>query len=139
MVKRRTGKQGSEQIPAEDRELHRTLLWKIEDDWLTARLRGETESTERLLDETYQGGTSDGLAQTKADFVRSVKSSRAFYTDGSQTGRSIQLHGDTAVSTGLATLQTENQRYAFRYLRVFRRSEGEWRLIASQSAGLRTA
>jgi hypothetical protein len=138
MAKRRTRKQGPEQVPAEDLEIHKTLLRKIEDDWLMARIRGDAESTQRLLDETYQGGTSDGLAQTKADFVRFVESSRGPYTCGDHAVRNIQIHGDTAVSTGVVTLRSVNRENPFRYLRVYRKRDGEWRLIASQSARLRS-
>ncbi len=71
-MRRRTRKQESQQKPEEDLEFQKTLLAGIEDDWLMARIRGETESTERLLDEDYYGSTSDGMPQTKADFVRFV-------------------------------------------------------------------
>ena len=122
----------------EDQELNSNLLSSMEDEWMAARLRGDTESTERLLDDSYQGATSDGQPQTKADFVRAVESSRVF-TDSGHTERKIRVHGNVAVSTGLATLRSPDRELSFRYLRVFRKRGGEWRLIASQSTLLRDA
>ena len=137
MARVRSRKQGGEKISEEDQELDRALLSKIEDEWLTARIRGDAESTQRLLDDTYQGCTSDGLAQTKAEFVRFVELSRVPYTHGDHTERKIHTHGDTAVSAGVATLKSSDRENSFRYLRVYRKHGGEWRLIASQSTRLR--
>ena len=139
MSRIRTKKQAADRAPEEDQETHRTLLSGIEDDWLTARIRGDAESTRRLLDESYQGCNSDGLAQNKSDFVQFVESSRGPFADGVHTDRNIQIHGDMAVSTGVVTLRSADREHAFRYLRVYRKRDGEWRLIASQSTRLRTA
>jgi lysylphosphatidylglycerol synthetase-like protein (DUF2156 family) len=49
-----------------------TLLSKTEDNWLDARVRGETSFSGELLDDAYQGATSDGVLQTKADFIQSI-------------------------------------------------------------------
>jgi hypothetical protein len=119
--------------------LNAQILSRVEDEWLAARLRGETESTERLLDDAYQGATSDGLPQTKADFVRAIETSGTAATDSNQTERSIRVYGTVAVSSGVATLRSPDRANSFRYLRVFRKSGGEWRLIASQSTRLRVA
>jgi len=139
MARGRSRKQDSAERSEEELEVDRTLLSKIEDDWLRARISGDAELTQWLLDDGYQGGTSDGLAQTKADFVRFVESSPGACTSGDHTERDIQIHGDTAVSTGVVTMRSAGRENPFRYLRVYRKRDGEWRLIASQSTRLRTA
>jgi hypothetical protein len=122
-----------------DQQSSQALLSRIEDDWMAARVRGETESTERLLDDTYQGSTSDGVPQSKEDFVQSVASSRRTFTTGEHTERSIRVYKDVAVSMGIATLRSPDCQNSFRYLRVFRKSRDEWHLIASQSTRIRPA
>lgn len=138
-MRRRTPKQESQKKPDEDLEFQKKLLAGIEDDWLMARIRGEAESTERLLDDAYLGSTSDGMSQTKADFVRSVQSSRGPYAQGDHTSRQIQFSGDTAVSAGVVTMKSADRESRFRYLRVYRKLDGEWRLIASQSTRILAA
>jgi hypothetical protein len=123
----------------EDREADRTLLSSLEEEWMASRLRGEAESTERLLDDSYRGGTPDGLAQTKAVFLQKIASSQQTASNADHTDRSIQVYGDVAISTGVATLCSPDRSHSFRYLRVFQKRGGEWRLIAAQSARLRGA
>jgi hypothetical protein len=122
-----------------DEEFNRAFLSSIEDEWMAARLRGDTGLTERLLDEGYRGTTSDGLPQTKAEFVRTIELSRLTSMSADHTDRNIGVHGDVAVSSGLATLRALDRQHSFRYLRVYRKSRGEWRLIASQSTRVREA
>jgi|SRR5215469_2890327 len=129
-------KKHREEPPRENRANDEALLTALEDEWLASRLRGDLESTERLLDERYQGHTSDGLAQNKEDFLRSVQSSGSRYAESEQTDRTLRVLGDAAVSTGVVTLRSPEKFHSFRYLRVFSKNSGEWRLVASQATRL---
>jgi hypothetical protein len=129
-----TGPEEKSRITApQDADFLRAHLSRIEDLWLAERIRGEAESTELLLDESYLGSTSDALPQTKADFLRFVRSSPSTYTGGEHAERDIRFYGDVAVSTGTVTLTSADRESRFRYLRVYRKVDGEWRLVASQS------
>jgi hypothetical protein len=110
-----------------------TLLSKTEDNWLDARVRGETSFSGELLDDAYQGATSDGVLQTKADFIQSIGTWARDLTHGEHAGRSIRIHGDVALSSGIVNLSSVRRRHSFRYLRIFLRRRDGWRLIASQS------
>lgn len=133
MAKDRVGRRTSRSSPVNNQKLDEERLQGIEDEWLAERIRGESESTQRLLDDDYQGSTSSGAPQTKADFVNAVNSARRDFENYLHTERNIKIHGDTAISTGVATLRASDRLHSFRYLRVFLRKHGEWRLIASQS------
>lgn len=126
-----------EEPPRESRGNDEALLTAHEDEWIASRLRGETEFAERLIDERYQGHTSDGVVQTKADFVRAIESPGTRYTEGEQTDRAIRVLGDAAVSTGVVKLRAGDKSHSFRYLRVYGKHDGEWRLMASQATRLR--
>jgi hypothetical protein len=119
-----------------DSEYEKTLLRQIEDEWLGARLRGEIEATQRLLDDSYEGTTSSGVVQTKTEFIKSLQLSRMLFTDAEHTVRNIRVHGNLAISTGTATLRSADRENTFRYIRVFLKNGGEWHLIASQATGL---
>lgn len=135
MSKARTSKRRSGSTDDEI-ELDRCLLSRTEEEWMASRLRGEAGPTERLLDENYHGTMSDGESQTKEDFVRAVVSSPAAVTSAAHTDQYIQIYGDIAVSTGIVELISPDRVHAFRYLRVFRKTGSEWRLLASQSTRL---
>jgi len=114
------------------------LLMRIEDEWMAQRLRGESDMTERLLTDDFQGGTSDGLVQSKTDFVRFIRSGFGKHESANHEHRHVVLHGEAAISTGIVALKSGNREHRFRYLRVFVNNHGEWRLIASQSARFAT-
>lgn len=106
----------------------------IEDAWIADRLKGEVGSTERLLSDDYQGGTSSGHAQTKTDFVASIKAGVCKFKNFRSDERSIRVSGDIALSVGRAVFESSDRQHSFRYLRVFKRYEdGQWHLVASQS------
>jgi hypothetical protein len=132
-MKKSTRKDASSKLSGLDAAAETALLWKLEDAWLADRLSGNSESTMSLLDDEYQGATSVGVPQTKADFVASIQSGSGGLARHVHSERTIKFHGGVAISTGTATLQFDAGEHTFRYLRVYGKIGGEWRLIASQS------
>jgi hypothetical protein len=124
---------------AADAQTAKDSLIEIEDHWMAQRLRGESDTTERLLADNFQGGTSDGLVQSKADFLQFIRDGHGIHESAQHLHRHIELHGQTAISTGVVALKSGNREQRFRYLRVFVNDDNEWRLIASQSARLKTS
>jgi hypothetical protein len=131
MPKERASKQPSHKT--EDRTAVAALLSQTEDSWMAARLLGKKNTVEELIDDAYRGATSRGVAQAKRDLVDSVESSKGAFTECIHSERAIDLVGNVAVSTGVATLTSPNRQHSYRYLRVYAKSLGKWRLIASQS------
>jgi hypothetical protein len=131
MAKERAWKQPS--TKTEDRTAETALLSQTEDAWMAARLLGKKKIVEQLVDEAYRGATTHGVAQTKKDLVDSVDSSSGSFTECIHSERAIDLVGNVAISTGVATLTSPKRRHTYRYLRVYSKSRGKWRLIASQS------
>ncbi|MBV8631483.1 MAG: nuclear transport factor 2 family protein [Silvibacterium sp.] len=112
------------------------VLTQIEDEWMAARLSGKRKNVEQLIDDAYRGATSHGLAQTKKELVDSVGSSPGEFTECVHSERAIDLVGTMAISTGVATLVSPKHLHSYRYLRVYVKSRGKWKLIASQSTPL---
>jgi hypothetical protein len=131
MAKERAWKQPS--TKTEDRTAEIALLSQTEDAWMAARLLGKKKIVEQLVDDTYRGATTHGVAQTKKDLVDSVDSSSGSFNECVHSERAIDLVGNVAISTGVATLTSPKRRHTYRYLRVYSKSRGKWRLIASQS------
>jgi hypothetical protein len=116
-----------------DAEQIRTELAAIEDEWLKSRVEGNLKISEQLIDDSYEGITSKGLPQTKGEFLQAIVRSASPTSHAEHAERSIRIHGALAISTGIASVSSEACSHAFRYLRVFRNTDGKWRLIASQS------
>jgi hypothetical protein len=117
----------------DDMEQTRTELAAIEDEWLKSRVEGKLEISEQLIDDSYAGITSKGLPQTKGEFLQAIARSASPKAHPEHGERNIRIHGALAISTGLASVSSGARSHAFRYLRVFRNTDGKWRLIASQS------
>jgi len=137
MAKERAWKQPSSKT--EDKSSEITLLSQTEDAWMAARLLGKSKIVEQLVDDGYRGSTSHGLPQTKKEFIQSVESSAGVFTHYVHSERAIDVVGNVAISTGVATLTSPKRRHSFRYLRVFAKNKGKWKLIASQSTPLPAA
>ena len=134
MAKERAWKQPSSK--AENKSDEITLLSQTEDAWMTARLQGKAKIVDQLVDDAYRGATSHGLPQTKKEFLEAVVSSAGAFTQYVHSERTIDVLGNVAISTGVATLTSPRRRHSFRYLRVFSKHKGKWKVIASQSTPL---
>ena len=137
MAKERAWKQPSNK--AENKSDEIALLSQTEDAWMTARLLGKSKIVDQLVDDAYRGATSHGLPQTKKEFMEAVESSAGAFTHCVHSERAIDVLGNVAISTGVATLTSPKRRHSFRYLRVFSKNKGKWKLIASQSTPLAAA
>ena len=133
MAKARAGKLGSLKAAAVDQNSVKEQILRLEDEWMTARLRGDSATSQNLLDDTYAGATSRGLAQTKAEFIEADELGAGFFKEHLHSDRIVTFRGDVAISTGTATLSSQTHRHAFRYLRLYLKSNGGWKMVASQS------
>lgn len=134
MARERAWKQPS--TKTEDNASESALLLQMEDAWMAARIMGKSKIVEQLVDDAYRGATSRGLPQTKKEFVAAIDKSAGDFAQCVHSERAIDLRGDVAISTGVATLSSPKRRHSFRYLRVYAKTKGKWRLIASQSTAL---
>jgi len=138
-VAKRSRKSDVERASEEAREHNRERLAALEDEWLSARLRLDVDAAAQLVDESYEGGTSDGAVHTKADFLSAIGASSGRFDEAAHSDRRIRIDGDVALSSGVARFQAGDRRHAFRYLRVYRLINDEWRLVASQSTRVANA
>lgn len=104
-------------------------------------LRGDTDRLSRLLSDSLIYGHADGRVQTKEVFLAAVRTNRIKYDayDYQET-RITPVTDDVAIMTGHAQLKasmgSEHVAFALRFLSVWRKEDGVWRLFAYQSSRL---
>jgi ketosteroid isomerase-like protein len=108
-------------------------IHQIEDLWMADRIDGRTASTDAIVADDYEGTTSFGSTHNKSDFIKSIEHDVTGHGAHSLTDRKVRVSGDIAISTGISATSSSDRRHSYRFLRVFEKRAGEWRLIASQS------
>ena len=104
-------------------------------------LRGDTDRLARLLSDSLSYGHADGRVQTKEVFLAAVRTNRIKYEayDYQET-KITRVTDDVAIMAGHAQLKAsmgqEHVKFALRFLAVWRREDGVWRLFAYQSSKL---
>ena len=97
---------------------------------------------EQIFADDYVQYNEAGKAFTKQDVLNNLRTGAIRYPSIVSTGRKIRVFGDTAVVHGSEADEVEvnGKRSAVRYvyLDVLRKSDGEWKLVASQLARLST-
>jgi ketosteroid isomerase-like protein len=102
-----------------------------------AAVEGDVAAFERLFAEDLTHGSQSGRFRTKAQWMQGKTQGRSEYVSFDTEDLQVRVLGETAVATGLSTARwREAGRVAggqFRFLRVWARRDGQWRVIAFQS------
>lgn len=108
---------------------------------IMATIAGDAARLEPLLSDTLSYGHADGRVQGKADFLAAVKTVRVKYEAYDYEEQHIaRISDDVATMTGRAKLRAtaggKSVAFSLRFLSVWRREDGAWRLCAYQSVPL---
>jgi ketosteroid isomerase-like protein len=92
---------------------------------------------DRLLSDDYKAVNFRGIVSTKANEIATAKEDRD-YAEMSGDVVAVTVFGDSAVASGLIHAswkdeQGKMQQMTFRFLAMFQRQKGEWKLVATQS------
>jgi hypothetical protein len=89
-----------------------------------------------LADElTYVHSTA--RLESKAEHVGNLRAGKPHYRGIAPRDRTVRVRGEVGIVNGISEMHVENagkeQRFTVRYLAVYARSGGAWRMIAWQS------
>jgi uncharacterized protein (TIGR02246 family) len=92
---------------------------------------------DRLLSDDYKAVNFRGIVSTKAHEIATAKEDRE-YAEMRGDVASVTVFGDSAVASGLIDAswndeQGKMQEMTFRFLAMFQKQKGEWKLVATQS------
>jgi ketosteroid isomerase-like protein len=103
-----------------------------------ALMSADLAALAQILADDYVQYNEAGKAFTKQDVLNNFRTGAIRYPSIVSTGRVIRIFGDTAVVHGSESdeVVADGKRSAVRYvyLDVLRKSDGKWKLVASQLA-----
>ena len=103
-----------------------------------AQIRQDTAALRFLLAEDLTYFHSNGLAETKNDFIQSVGNGKIRYLNISRTGEThLRTYGKTGIITGIIAVKGQINEKDFdvslRYTSVYVKQKKIWKLVAWQS------
>jgi ketosteroid isomerase-like protein len=107
-------------------------LGRLEDEWLSAYLRGDKATFDRIVADDFTGTDESGKVRSKAEeraLVQAVPAS----VNASLTAEDVQVrvYGDTAVVTGRIVSRVQgNLNFQSRFTDTFVKRDGRWQVVA---------
>jgi ketosteroid isomerase-like protein len=115
-------------------------LREVDAQWNRLRLASDTAGLGALLVDDFVLTHSDGKVQHKADYLADLHRRTRVNHAIDNHDVDVRRHGDTAVVTGRTVQHGVGEqgpfRGVFRFTRVWRLQNGQWRLLASHSSRL---
>jgi len=116
------------------------LILRVEQQRVAALVNDDFPSLDRLLADDLTYAHSSTVVETKAEYLASLRSGALKYTALTHELPQVRLYGDTAVLTGLSTVQALSQgkpgTVKLRFLIVYVQRHHQWQMVAWQSTRL---
>jgi hypothetical protein len=97
----------------------------------------DISTLESILSDDLVYTHTTGKVETKAEFLSALKSHAVAYRSIEPIEATVRIYDNTAVITGAAAMKVSSGPrsfgFALRFLEVYEKSDGSWRLIAWQS------
>ena len=112
---------------------------RAEREWVSALLRLDVPVLERLMASDYVqiDGSGSGRLVDKSEVLASFRSGERNWAEAHSDDHRVHVYGDVAVVVGRWRARGTNAGrtfdYAARYVAVWARHEGEWRMVSDQS------
>lgn len=130
--------ESSKRTPADIKAEQEVL--KVDTERAEAYMHGDTAALSRILadDCTYVHPT--GKVETKAEVIAGFKAGDRTYVSIERDDVVAKIYGNTAVLAGRNTIKAKYQGQDYtvqnRFLRVYVKQQGQWKLVAHQSTNL---
>ena len=114
-----------------------TELSSLEDRRCAALIQGDVARLAELLSDDLLWTHSSARQDTKSSFLAALGEGSTRYLEIQRSEEKIRVRGDLAVFTGVADMRAivnaEEKVLRNRYLNVWTREDGRWRMLAWQS------
>ncbi len=114
------------------------VLTDLEHEWTVANINADKKKLNRILADDYVGTTSDGKAQGKASYLKTIERDTSIQKWAFEDLK-VSLRGDRASLTGVLRLDVQNQQgdivpLAFRFTDKFVWRDNRWQAVGSEVA-----
>ena len=120
----------------------RERVLAVEREWTAAHLRGDVATIVRLMADDYVKINADGSVSDRTDTLGSYTPETRYWEKAEGDEYIVQIHGETAVIIGRWTARGMNNGerfdYAARFMSVYVKREGEWKMVAEQATEIKT-
>ena len=110
---------------------------RADDRRFTAMQKGDWPALEAALADDLTYVHSSARLEAKPEHVGNLKAGKPHYRGIAPRERRVRVHGDVGVVNGVSEMHVQNagkeQRFTVRYLAVYAKAAGSWRMIAWQS------
>jgi uncharacterized protein (TIGR02246 family) len=110
---------------------------KVEDERLQAFKTSDAATLDRIFDDEFTFTNVNGEIHTKAELIADVRSGNLKYTSMNHSEIRVRVYENTAILTGRSSSTyiadgKEGGRTPRRYMNVYIKKNGQWRLVARQ-------
>ncbi len=116
---------------------------RAEREWLSAHLRLDVPALERLMAPDYVQIDGGGRLVGKEEVLASFRSGGRSWAEAHSDEHGVRVYGNVAVVVGRWRARGTNAGqtfdYAARYVAVWARHEGEWRMVSDQATPIAQA
>ena len=102
-----------------------------------AMRKGDFSALEAVLADDLTYVHSTARQETKAEHVANLRAGKPRYRGIAPRDRKARVHGDIGIVNGTSEMDVENagkeQKFTVRYLAIYAKSGGQWRMTAWQS------
>ena len=110
---------------------------RADDQRFDAMQRGDWTALDAALADDLTYVHSTARLESKAEHIANLRAGKPHYRGIAPRERSARVHGGIGVVNGVSEMHVENagkeQRFTVRYLAVYAKAGGHWRMIAWQS------
>ncbi len=107
---------------------------------LAATLKGDVDAVEKFIAGDFIATRPNGTVANRAEYLDGMRSGRRRLTSADHDDVRVRVYGDAAVITGRARgkLMVDGKEQAFltRYIHVYVKEHGQWRMVAMQNTNL---
>ena len=110
---------------------------RADDQRFDAMRRGDWTALDAALADDLTYVHSTARLESKAEHIANLRAGKPHYRGIAPRERSARVHGGIGIVNGMSEMHVENagkeQRFTVRYLAVYAKSGGAWRMVAWQS------
>jgi len=117
-----------------------TSLIALEKEWNAARIRGDGQALDSLLDSAWTMIHVDGLVESRDSYVKGITSGARQIQEIVTEEQAIQIRGNVGIVSGVVrqrgSRRGEVRRGRLRFTHVWLRDGTRWRMLVSHSTEL---